>query len=127
MLTVALESTRDQDTETRMIKLYGVSTMRHTTHPMDVYVDGACLNNGRKNARAGSGAYWGPGCARNVSVRVPGAQTNNRAEVFAVLCVLRNEVTTEAPARILRLGICYGESDHTRTSKCRKGLGCDKW
>ncbi|TEB25662.1 ribonuclease H-like protein [Coprinellus micaceus] len=80
---------------------------------MDVYVDGACLNNGRKNARAGSGAYWGPGCARNVSVRVP-VQTNNRAEVFAVLCVLRNE----SPQKPLHV---YSDSEYVMESLITRG------
>lgn len=50
---------------------------------VDVYTDGACFNNGRDGARAGIGVYWGPGHPSNVSERLPGRQTNNRAEIKA--------------------------------------------
>ena len=50
-----------------------------------VYTDGACTNNGRANARAGLGVYFGEGDARNLSKSVVGKQTNNTAELSAVL------------------------------------------
>ncbi|TEB29955.1 ribonuclease H-like protein, partial [Coprinellus micaceus] len=53
---------------------------------VQVYVDGSCTNNGNAaNAQAGSGVVFGPGNWRNVAVRVPGEQTNNRGEAFAAL------------------------------------------
>ncbi|XP_023583995.1 ribonuclease H1 isoform X1 [Trichechus manatus latirostris] len=48
-----------------------------------VYTDGCCSSNGRKRARAGIGVYWGPGHPLNVGVRLPGRQTNQRAEIHA--------------------------------------------
>ncbi|KAJ7705562.1 ribonuclease H-like domain-containing protein, partial [Mycena rosella] len=54
-----------------------------------VYVDGSCLNNGRNNARAGAGVYWGPNHLWNEALRVPDNQTNNRGEVYAILRALR--------------------------------------
>lgn len=51
--------------------------------PVSVYTDGACTDNGRDGARAGIGVYWGPNHHRNVSQRLPGRQTNNRAEIHA--------------------------------------------
>ncbi|CAI9171450.1 unnamed protein product [Rangifer tarandus platyrhynchus] len=48
-----------------------------------VYTDGCCSSNGRKRARAGIGVYWGPGHPLNVGIRLPGRQTNQRAEIRA--------------------------------------------
>lgn len=50
-----------------------------------VYTDGACSNNGRKNAKAGIGIYFGPLDPRNYSHRISGKQTNNTAELKAIL------------------------------------------
>ena len=50
-----------------------------------VYTDGACINNGRANARAGLGVYFSEGDVRNLSKSVIGKQTNNTAELSAVL------------------------------------------
>ncbi|XP_060601646.1 ribonuclease H1-like isoform X1 [Ruditapes philippinarum] len=50
-----------------------------------VYTDGACTNNGRGAAKAGIGVYWGPNHPLNISERLPGRQTNNRAEIHAVV------------------------------------------
>lgn len=56
--------------------------------PLVVYTDGACPNNGSGKARAGYGVYYGEGDPRNVSARLTGKQTNNRAEMTAILTVL---------------------------------------
>ncbi|XP_033737710.1 ribonuclease H1-like isoform X4 [Pecten maximus] len=48
-----------------------------------VYTDGGCYNNGQRGAQAGIGVYWGPSDPRNVSERLSGRQTNNRAEIHA--------------------------------------------
>ncbi|NWR79171.1 RNH1 Ribonuclease, partial [Centropus unirufus] len=48
-----------------------------------VYTDGCCSGNGRHRARAGIGVYWGPGHPLNTSERLPGRQTNQRAEIHA--------------------------------------------
>lgn len=53
-----------------------------------VYTDGCCTKNGRKGARAGIGVYWGPGNSRNVSDRLEGKQTNQRAEIMAAVTAL---------------------------------------
>ena len=52
-----------------------------------VYTDGACPNNGRPGAVSGIGIYFGEGDQRNVSQRIEGKQTNNTAELGAVLCL----------------------------------------
>ncbi|XP_078613025.1 ribonuclease H1-like isoform X1 [Branchiostoma floridae x Branchiostoma japonicum] len=48
-----------------------------------VYTDGCCTDNGFHGASAGIGVYWGPGHERNMSAKLPGRQTNNRAEIHA--------------------------------------------
>lgn len=45
--------------------------------------DGGCTGNGRSNAKAGLGVYWGARSGKNLSEPVPGAmQTNNRGELL---------------------------------------------
>ena len=50
-----------------------------------VYTDGACSNNGKANAEAGIGIYFGENDSRNLSQRVDGNQTNNAAELTAII------------------------------------------
>ena len=52
---------------------------------MFVYTDGACSNNGRPNAKAGYGIYFGENNPLNVSKCLLGKQTNNRAELTAII------------------------------------------
>ena len=63
-------------------------TITHKKKPVTyVYTDGACVHNGRPNAKAGVGVYFGKNDPRNVSERLVGEQTNNRAELTAILKV----------------------------------------
>ena len=50
-----------------------------------VYTDGACSNNGRENAMAGIGIFLGQDDPRNVSQLVEGKQSNNTAELTALI------------------------------------------
>jgi ribonuclease HI len=50
-----------------------------------VYTDGSCIHNGKINAKAGIGIFFGPDDTRNVSKRIEGKQTNNRAELTALI------------------------------------------
>jgi ribonuclease HI len=54
-----------------------------------VYTDGACSNNGGKGAKAGLGVWFGPSDPRNVSRALEGKQTNNTAELQAILQALQ--------------------------------------
>lgn len=71
----------------RLRKLYGSAYCE--TNPVTVYVDGSGMSNGRWGAMAGAGVYFGPGNRKNLAVRVPDKQTNNRGEVYAVLRALQ--------------------------------------
>lgn len=54
-----------------------------------IYTDGACPSNGLIAGRAGIGVFFGLDDPRNISSRLPGHhQTNQRAELFAVLKAL---------------------------------------
>jgi len=62
-----------------------------------VYTDGSCSKNGRKNACAGIGIYFGTNDPRNVSKRIEGKQTNNTAELSAIIetyTIIENEIAT---------------------------------
>lgn len=55
-----------------------------------VYTDGSSLSNGRVNAVAGVGVFFGEGDSRNVSEALAGdVQTNQRAELTAILRALQ--------------------------------------
>ena len=61
-----------------------------------VYTDGSCLNNGKKNAVAGIGIYFGENDSRNVSQKVIGKQSNNTAELGAIIYlynIIENDIT----------------------------------
>lgn len=71
---------------------------------IEAYADGACLANGRKDARAGIGVY----CASpaiELSERIAGLQTNQRAELHAAIRAL--EVLPEHRAVKLHLDSKY--------------------
>jgi ribonuclease HI len=60
-----------------------------------VYTDGACSNNGKTNALAGMGIFFGIDDTRNVSKRIEGKQTNNIAELSAIIetyFIIENDV-----------------------------------
>jgi ribonuclease HI len=67
-----------------------------------VYTDGACINNGRPEAVAGIGVFFGEGDSRNVSQRLPTEekQTNNVAELIAIRTAMEI-VTPETRAVIV--------------------------
>ena len=63
--------------------------------PINIYTDGACSNNGRPDARAGFGIWFKEGDSRNTSESFTGIQTNNRAELLAIiraLTIMREEI-----------------------------------
>ena len=54
-----------------------------------VFTDGACSKNGGKDAKAGIGVYFGIDDKRNVSQRIHGKQSNNTAEMLAIIEVFK--------------------------------------
>lgn len=79
--------------------------------PLNVYTDGACTKNGQDGARAGWGVFFAANDSRNISARLIGeVQTNNRAELTAVLWAFRYALTHSGPIIIW-----------TDSSYCRNG------
>ena len=68
-----------------------------------VYTDGACSNNGKANAKAGIGIYFSEDDSRNLSAKIKGKQTNNRAEIIAIIMVYKilNKEIQEGEKKII--------------------------
>ncbi|KAM9435932.1 ribonuclease H1 isoform 2-T2 [Clarias gariepinus] len=66
-----------------------------------VYTDGCCTKNGRDGARAGIGVYWGPNHPLNVSERLSGRQTNQRAELQAACRALEQAIEMDIQKLVL--------------------------
>ncbi|KZT40281.1 RnaseH-domain-containing protein [Sistotremastrum suecicum HHB10207 ss-3] len=62
-----------------------------------VYTDGACQGNGGPKARGGIGVWYGNNDPRNISERLPGEQTNNRAELIALIRALEETPLSKRP------------------------------
>ncbi|KAK1796016.1 hypothetical protein P4O66_009115 [Electrophorus voltai] len=73
-----------------------------------VYTDGCCTGNGKTGARAGIGVYWGPDHPLNVAERLPGRQTNQRAELQAACRALE-----QARDRSIKKLVLYTDSKFT--------------
>ena len=92
-----------------------------------VYTDGACSNNGMSNAKAGIGIYFGENDLRNTSKRITGKQTNNTAELSAIIYVakiLKKEIEQQIPITIysdsqyaIRCCTTYGKKLYTKNWK----------
>jgi len=84
-----------------------------------VYTDGACSKNGRSGASAGIGVFFGTGDPRNVSCKIEGKQTNNTAELSAILrayTILQEDILLDKKIMIasdseyaIRCATSYGE------------------
>ena len=100
-----------------------------------IFTDGACSNNGKNNAKAGIGVYYGENDIRNVSERIDGCQTNNMAELRAIIKVFddyeygNKKVTIYSDSKIA-IGWCTtcGEKYEKSNWDCKKlnQMGIDK-
>lgn len=78
-----------ENTEDASRWLLGMTLPKATEEMVDVYVDGSCLHNQTPGlATAGVGVWFGENDPRNVSERLVGKQTNQRAEIVAVIRAL---------------------------------------
>lgn len=56
---------------------------------LDVWTDGACINNGKKGCVAGIGVYFGDGNSMNMSELLPfKMHSNQKAEIYAIIRAL---------------------------------------
>ncbi|KAI0330691.1 ribonuclease H-like protein [Cubamyces sp. BRFM 1775] len=74
--------------ETKQATAQVIQEHTEDDEPLIVYSDGACKGNGQPGSIAGIGVWWGPDHLWNLSERCPGGQTNNRAELIAIIRVL---------------------------------------
>ncbi|KAJ3051576.1 hypothetical protein HDU99_008376, partial [Rhizoclosmatium hyalinum] len=92
------------------------------TQRITVYTDGACSGNGQRHARGGIGVFFGDGDPRNISEPLPGpVQTNNRAELLAVIRALRAcppnaAITIKTDSTYVRKGITEWISNWLRNN-----------
>lgn len=81
---------------------------------MNIYTDGSCTDNGKKNARAGIGIYFTENDPRNLSEELEGEYlTNNIAELTAILMVfklLKKEIKSNTLINI------YSDSEYSINS-----------
>lgn len=88
-----------------------------------VYTDGACSNNGKRNALAGIGIFFGIDDTRNISKKIEGKQTNNAAELTAIIetyTIIEKDVVNGKKIAIV--------SDSEYAIRCVSSYGekCDK-
>ena len=88
-----------------------------------VYTDGACSNNGKDNALSGIGIFFGINDMRNISKKIEGKQTNNTAELSAIIqtySIIENDILNGKKITIV--------SDSEYAIKCVSTYGekCDK-
>ncbi|KAG1734854.1 ribonuclease H-like protein, partial [Suillus occidentalis] len=58
---------------------------------INIYTDGSCINNGKEDAKCGSGVWFGRDHPSNKAIRVPGkTQSNQAGEIAAILVGLQN-------------------------------------
>jgi ribonuclease HI len=63
----------------------------HRHQSVTVYTDGACINNGKLNARCGSSIWISPNHAKNSAIRVPSPhQSNQVGEVAAIIAAVNS-------------------------------------
>jgi len=83
-----------------------------------VYTDGACSNNGKDNALAGIGIFFGINDNRNISKKIEGKQTNNRAELSALMetyTIIETDILNDKSIAIV--------SDSEYAIKCASSYG----
>ena len=92
-----------------------------------VYTDGACSKNGTLTASAGIGIYFGNNDPRNVSEKLLGKQTNNLAELTAIMkthAIIRKDILSGKKVAIvtdseyaIKCVSTYGEKCHKQNWK----------
>ncbi len=103
------------------------SLREESSSRINVYTDGSCHHNGKVYAKAGMGVYFGPDDPRNVSRRITGKQTNNRAELLAIIevfSILQKEIQEKQSVHIytdskysIRCATTYGRKLYSNSWK----------
>jgi len=90
---------------------------------INVFTDGSCSNNGKKNAKAGIGVYFSENDPRNISKRIDGKQTNNTAELSAVIEVFHILKDNIENKNIINI---YSDSEYVIKCSSSYGKKCEK-
>jgi len=94
-----------------------------------VYTDGACINNGSKNARAGIGIYFSKDNPMNISKELKGDNlTNNIAELIAVIEAIKliqdkkikDKIIVTDSEYVIKCATTYGKKLEDREWKQKK-------
>ena len=96
---------------------------------INVYTDGACINNGKKNAKAGWGVYFNENSELNACGIIEGKQTNQVAELTATIKayeILSDEIEKERPITIYSDSIYAIRCCTTYGEKCEKSCWIKK-
>jgi len=88
-----------------------------------VYTDGSCSKNGSIRAKAGMGIYFGPDDPRNVSECVTGKQTNNTAEISAII---RTYDIIDEDIKLNKQIVICSDSQYAIRAVTTYGEKCDK-
>ncbi|KAJ7144691.1 hypothetical protein C8R46DRAFT_820117, partial [Mycena filopes] len=115
-----------QTDEEATLDLYGSATHLHPRR-FTVSVAAACRNQGKIDARAGFGVYWGKDSCHNTAYRIGGKQLDGRALLTGILYALAFvdptralDIFTSSKAAIR--AICYkAGQNHTRGWDCANG------
>ena len=110
---------------------YGTKKKVDGNDTIKVFTDGACSMNGSVNAKAGIGVYFGKGDKRNISKKIIGKQTNNTAELSAVIEVFhvlkgeveqgKNVIIYTDSEYVIKCCTSYGEKCVKNNWKKKKG------
>ena len=110
---------------------YGTKKKVDENDTIKVFTDGACSNNGKPDAKAGIGVYFGENDKRNTSKKITGKQTNNTAELSAVIEVFhvlneeikqrKNIIIYTDSEYVIKCCTSYGEKCEKKEWKNKKG------
>lgn len=103
---------------------------------INVYIDGSCINNGSKNARAGYAVFFGENDPRNEYKQVQGKQSNNTGELTAFircLQILADEIQGPDAANyvinlytdseyVIKCATTYGSKLHAKNWKSKSEI-----
>ena len=76
-----------KNSNNKSINILNNKSINSLNNSLNIYTDGACTNNGKINAKAGIGIYIEN--MYNISEKIKGKQTNQRAELYAILKALQ--------------------------------------
>ena len=88
-----------------------------------IYTDGACINNGKPNAKAGWGIYISEYSDKNAYGIVEGKQSNNTGELTAIIKAyeaFEDEINNNTPITIYSDSIYAIRCCTTYGEKCEK-------